>query len=109
MIKISEDGHIDEPGNEHYYGMGRPCPKCKKIFVTCESDLAAHLTVCKGTGLESLNWKKSDYDDSELVSVTEDPEMAKTLEHQGKVKIRDHEYFLTQNKRWIKRRKVAFF
>ena len=54
--EISEDGHVDTPGNIHYPRLGRPCPTCKKVFVTCDSDLAGHLTVCKGSGLNSLDW-----------------------------------------------------
>ena len=109
MSEIREDGHVDTPGNTHYPGLGKPCPKCKKVFLTCDVDLKGHLTVCKGSGLDSLDWRKSDYDDSELVSVSQDVELAATLEHQKKVQVRDHEYFLSKNKKWLKRRKVAFF
>lgn len=109
MSEISEDGHIEEPGNIHYPGFGRPCPRCKKVFVSCDVDLAGHLTVCKGSGLDSLDWRKSDFDDSEFVSVLKDPQLAATLEHQSKVKVLDHEYYLSKNKKWIKRRKISFF
>lgn len=65
--------------------------------------------MCKGSGLNSLDWRKSDFDDSEFVSVAEDPQMAGTLKLQSKVKVLDHEYFFSKNKKWIKRRKVTFF
>jgi len=109
MGMIPDDGHVDTPGNIHYPGLGKQCPKCKKVFVVCEIDLKGHLSVCKGSGLGSYDWRKSDFDDSEFVSVTQDAELLYTLEHQGKIRILDHEYFLSKNKKWIKRRRVAFF
>lgn len=109
MSEIPEDGHVDTPGNIHYLGMGRPCPSCKKVFVCCEADLESHRKVCKGSGIDSLDWKKSDFDDSEFLSVSQDTQLLHTLEHQGKVQIRDHEYYLSGNKKWLKRRKVTFF
>ena len=110
MSEISEDGHIEEPGNIHYPGLGRPCPKCKKVFVSCDDDLKGHLTVCKGSGLNSLEWRKSDFDDGEFCSVTQDPQLLYTLEHQSsKVQVLGYEYFLSKNKKWIKRRRVSFF
>jgi hypothetical protein len=109
MGEIPEDGHVDSPGNIHYSGLGIPCPSCKKVFVICDADLESHKSVCKGSGLNSLEWRKSSFDDSEFVSVTEDPQLLYTIEHQGKTRILDHEYFLSKNKKWIKRRKVAFY
>ena len=109
MSGISEDGHIDDPGNVHYPGLGRPCPLCKKVFCMSDVDLAAHRKVCAGSGLNALRWRKSDFDDSQICSVSEDPDLAKSLEHQTKVSVLGFDYFLTKNKLWIKRRKTPFF
>jgi len=108
MSGIAEDGHVDDPGNVHYAGLGRPCPLCKKVFCVCDSDLAAHRKVCMGSGLNSLKWRKSDFDDSHFCSVAEDPALVMSLEHQRKLQIEGYEYSLSKNKQWIKRRRVFF-
>lgn len=95
--------HPSSPNNVRYIGLGRPCPRCHKVWLNCSVDLQAHLTVC--TGDSKIVWRKSSWSDEEWCFACEDPDLNLSLtQNGGRVLLGYWTYSFSQNGRYIKRR-----
>jgi hypothetical protein len=90
----------ETPGNILYPGLGRPCPDCKSFF-SSSHDFNLHQAVCKES-----QWRKSDYDDSEIKPSEKEPELTHACRVSGKVHNGLYTYSLSRDGRWLKRKKV---
>ena len=79
----------------------KPCPQCKTRFFSCSADLEAHQKVCDG------GWRKSNFKENEKIRpAEEDPQLALTCKQNGKVEMNGFIITLSNNRKWLKRRKL---
>ena len=94
--------HPDTPGNILYAGNGKQCLRCKG-FYSCSHDFELHEKVCR-----ECQWKKSNYgDEVELCLSSSEPELTHACTVKGVVRNGLHEYTLSQNGKWLKRKRVG--
>lgn len=114
MDELRARGRVTEyktPGNVLYFGLGKPCPACKKVWFSCSSDLKGHRNSgsCKGSGLGSLDWRSSNFgDDSEICASSKDPTLVQAILQQGMVHLGNYDYSLSANQKWLKRKRSPF-
>ena len=91
------------PGNELYFGLGRPCPRLGcGCFFSCSHDFNLHQKIC-----EERDWKKSDYDDGYFCHASKQPELVHACRiHSGTVKNGLYTYTLSKNGQWLKRKNI---
>lgn len=92
----------DTPGNVIYAGFGRPCPKCKRVWLMCSHDLALHMEVCGGA---DADWSQSKFNTREQICLSEkDPQLKLAVQQQGKVCLGTYTYRLSGDGRYLIRR-----
>jgi hypothetical protein len=96
---------IDHPvsaDNELYAGMGRPCPYCKKAWFCSKHDLKLHIQKCRGP--QHYGWRKSKFDNGEILPSDKDPELKLEIQKSGPIQLGAWRYSLSQDGKWLKRR-----
>ena len=73
------------------------CPKCPCVFIT-EHDLNLHKRVC---GVETAEWHKSNWDDSEWCYAEKMPKLASAVRTNGKLTMGGFD--ITLNGKYLKK------
>ncbi len=96
----------------------RKCDYCDCTF-TCSRGMTLHLATfgrhvhgnaksghsLSPRDLDRLGWRPSSFDDSEYCSVSKNRRLEKMVKQRGKTVLGDHEYTVSNNGKWLKRRK----
>lgn len=77
------------------------CPNnCGCLFIT-EHDLNRHKKVC---GVANIEWRKSNFDDSEWCFASEDPHLASAIRANGKLTLAGFDLTLDPSGKYLKKR-----
>jgi hypothetical protein len=96
---------------EYYPGFGKQCDYCKCWFSNSH-DMNAHLDAFgrkphgNSAPVDDVVWRKSSFDDSEIYPADADLKLKLAVQQNGKVVINGFEYFLTENGKWLKRKRT---
>jgi hypothetical protein len=108
MDELRARGQVTEyhtEGNVVYAGMGRPCSLCKKVWLMCSHDLNNHMKICKGS---SQGWNKSKFNkEDEWRPSDSDPQLKLSIQHQGPLTLGFWRYSLSQDGKYLKRRRAT--